>query len=175
MLSLFLLTTSCNSSDQESKLKDRETALMNKEQEFLKKEQDYESLKAMRDSLEHSNDTVVSIKIPENIIGKWNGKMICSESSCSENVIGDQRNDLWEFDEDGVKIINKSGGERMYSGKLINSEIRLVSENNASANNQSEITLQLSESKTGRMRGIRMFFGNNCTSKFSVELEKINN
>lgn len=164
------MLTSCDNPDKDNQLKQREMNLLTKEQEFAAKEQDYESLKALRDSLEHATDTIAATKIPANIIGKWNGKMICTESNCSENVIGDQRNDIWEFSETGVTIINKSGGERTYRAKYTDTEIKLTSENNIST-----ITLQLSDERTGRIKGTRELTGNNCLSKFSVDLEKIKN
>ena len=170
IFSCSIMLTSCDNPEKDNQLKQREINLLTKEQEFAAKEQDYESLKAMRDSLEQVTDSVVIIKIPQNILGKWNGKMICTDSNCSENVIGDQRNDIWEFTEDGVKIINKSGGERTYTGKYTGSEIKLTSENNLSA-----ITLQVSAENTGRIKGSRELTGNNCLSKFSVDLEKIKN
>ena len=169
ILSSLLTLTSCDKPEKDHSLKERELNLLSKEQEFAAKEKDYESLKAMRDSLQHVSDTT-AVKIPQNIIGKWNGKMICTDSNCSDNVIGDLRNDIWEFSEEGVKIINKSGGERLYSAKYTGSEIKLTSENNLS-----EINLQLSEEKVGRIKGTRELTGNNCLSKFSVDLEKIKN
>ncbi|WHF50889.1 hypothetical protein QGN23_10665 [Chryseobacterium gotjawalense] len=176
LLTFTLMLTSCNNPEQENQLKEREAALLVKEEKFAEKEQDYEALKMMRDSLERlPTDTIIPVKIPENIIGKWNGKMICTESNCSEHVIGDLRNDLWEFTAEHLKITNKSGGEKIYTGKYNGSELKLTSENNSASTSQSVITLQLSSQTTGRIKGSREFTGNNCTSKFSVELEKIKN
>ena len=165
-----LMLTSCNNPEAENQLKQRELSLLTKEQEFEAKAKDYEMLKAMRDSLQQFTNTTVAITIPENMLGKWNGKMICTESNCSENVIGDLRNDIWEFSEGGVRIINKTGGERKYTGKLTGSEIMLISDNNLSA-----ITLQLPTENTDRIKGSRELTGNYCLSKFSVDLEKIKN
>ena len=174
-LGFTLMLISCTDQEKEDQLKKREETLLIKEQEFSVKEQEYESLKAMRDSLEHFSDTIAAIKIPENILGKYNGKMICTDSNCSEHVIGDLRNDIWEFYEDGVKITNKSGGEKIYFAKYSGSEIKLTSESNSTAATQSVITLQLSDENSTRIKGSRDFTGNNCNSKFSVDLEKIKN
>ena len=171
-----LLLTSCNDQEKDNDLKKREATLQIKEHEFAAKVQDYESLKMMRDSLDHIPvDTMNAIKLPQNILGKWNGKMICTDSNCSEHVIGDLRNDLWEFSEDHLKITNKSGGEKIYTGKYNGTELKLTSENSSVPAGQSVITLQLSDQTTGRIKGSREFTGNNCTSKFSVDLEKIKN
>ena len=174
-LSFNLMLTSCTDKTKDDQLKKREEMLLVKEQEFSIKEQEYESLKAMRDSLEHSNDTIAALKIPASILGKYNGKMICTESNCSEHVIGDSRNDIWEVYLDRVKITNKTGGEKIYLAKNSGSEIKLTSELNSPSTTQSVITLQLPLDNSTRIKGSREFTGNNCISKFSVDLEKIKN
>lgn len=171
LLSFTIMLTSCTDNQKEEQLKKRESVLLTKEQDFLIKEKEYESLKAMRDSLQQTVDTVVVMaKIPQQIVGKWTGKMICTESNCSEHVIGDLRNDIWEFSEEEVKIINKSGDERIYKVNSSGAEIRLTSENSLST-----INLQISEDKLDRIKGSRELTGKDCLSKYSVELDKIKN
>lgn len=174
--SIFFLN-SCNNPENDQKLKERESALVQKEQAFAEKEQEYESLKAIRDSLAKINveiDTVqLSASIPAEIIGRYNGKMVCTETDCTEHVIGDQRNDQWEFTENGVKITNKTGGETFYSGTYSNSAIKLKSEKGDPGSTVSEITLQIQDNTVNRLKGTRELKRENCVSKFSVDLEKI--
>ena len=169
---------SCDNLKKDDQLKEREMNLLKREKEFATKKQDYETLKVLRDSLENaaestSLDSIITNPIPDDVIGKWNGKMICTESTCPENVIGDQRNDIWIFSKQNLTIINKSGGERSYKAKFTGSEIKLNSENTTSNPNKSEITLQFPNETIGRIKGNRELIGTNCISKFSVELEKI--
>lgn len=172
------MLTSCTDQGKENQLKKREQILSSKEKEFSAKEKDYQSLRSMRDSLQKSVytvDTVILSKIPENILGKYNGKMICTESTCSEHVIGDSRSDIWEVSQQGVKITNKNGGEKIYQAKYTESEIKLTAELNSTISTQSVITLQIPVENATRIKGIREFTGNNCSAKFSVDLEKIKN
>lgn len=180
---LFLLffgfcLTSCNDTKKENQLKEREKNLQLRETEFAAKKQDYESLLALRDSLENAadaTDTITATFLPQNILGKWNGKMVCTESSCAEHVIGDQRNDTWLISEQQVIIINKSGSEHIYSAKFTGTEVKMSSLNNATSPNKSDITLQIPTEVTDRIKGTRELTGKDCVSKFSVELEKIKN
>ena len=173
----FFLLYSCNNTEKEQQLKDRESALVLKEQAFAEKEQEFESLKAIRDSLAQIDseiDTVqISTSLPAEILGRYNGKMICTETDCTEHVIGDQRNDQWEFTENGVKITNKSGGETFYSGTYSNSEIKLKSEKGDPTATVSEIILQIPNELGTRLKGTRELKREDCVSKFSVDLEKI--
>lgn len=168
-----LIFTSCTDPNKDEDLKKRELTLINKEQEFAAKQKDYEELKMMRDSLQSLSDTTLVAKVPEKILGRWNGKMICTESNCSDYVIGDLRNDIWEFKTDSVKITNKSGGERWYSLQVIGSELRINSDIEPLNNNKTEIILQLPTENSDRMKGNREIVRENCTSKFSVDLERI--
>src|SRR5690606_21102055 len=105
-------------------LAQREQALSLKEQEFLAKEADYQQLLSLRDSLEHTAEKMPAEAVwPEEIMGKWSGKMICTESSCSEHVVGDTRNDIWEFSPNGLKITNKTGGERHFTGNISGTDL----------------------------------------------------
>jgi hypothetical protein len=74
-----------------------------------------------------------------------------------------------------VKIINKSGSEKIYQPNYSGSEIKLTSELNLTTPTQSIITLQVPIEASTRIKGIREFTGNNCIAKFSVDLEKIKN
>ena len=169
------MLTSCNDPKKDQELKQRELMLFNKEKAFAEKEQDYTRLKMMRDSLQSIPDTLIATQVPAKILGRWNGKMICTESNCSAYVIGDLRSDIWEITKDSVKIINKSGGTRMYSSRVDGSELKLNSDKNLLPNNKYEITLQLPVESMDRIKGNREIIRDNCTSKFSIDLEKIKN
>ena len=106
LLTSFLLN-SCDFSKKTEELDLRESKLLEKEKAFALKEADYQSLIKMRDSLYTKKDSVETIALPQNVIGKWNGKIICTDSNCPENMIGDVRNDTWEFIQDGQNISAK--------------------------------------------------------------------
>lgn len=175
LFSFTLLLSSCDDQEKVNELKKREAVLQLKEQEFATKEKDYESLKKLRDSLNNISTETDTIKLPVNLLGKWTGKMICTESNCSENVIGDLRNDIWEFSENNLKITNKNGGEKIYTIKQSGSEVKFTAENTPTSSSQSIITLQIPEQPSDRIKGSRELIGNNCNSKFSVDLEKLKN
>lgn len=175
LLSLTFVVSACIDPQKEQALKERELKLFTKEQEFEAKQQEYEMLKKMRDSLMQQPDTTKIATLPEKILGRWNGKVICTESNCSEHVVGDLRNDTWEFSQDSVRIINNSGGERVYTSQINGSEIKLTSSNNVIKNNKIEIILQLPSEHPNRMKGLREITRDNCTAKFSVDLEKNKN
>ncbi|WP_027376957.1 hypothetical protein [Kaistella palustris] len=174
-LCALLFLASCENPEKEDQLQQREQNLLLREQQFAAKQQDYEDLKAMRDSIKNIPDTLSAVQLPDMILGKYNGKMICTDSDCSEHVIGDLRNDIWEILPTGVRITNKSGGDKFYTGKVTDSELKLKSEETAGTAASSEITLQITDPNLSRIKGVRELKRENCVAKFSVDLEKIKN
>ena len=179
LLTSFLLN-SCDFSKKTEELDLRESKLLEKEKAFALKEADYQSLIKMRDSLYTIKDSVETIALPQNVIGKWNGKIICTDSNCPENMIGDVRNDTWEFIQDGqnisAKVINRTGQIRVYQGTYNGSEIRLNYKSDSSAAKKTEINVLLKDIQDSKIKGTREVTGeNNCISRFSVDLDKSKN
>lgn len=174
---ILLMFTSCTDSEKEKKLQERENSLMLKEKEFAAKEDEYRNLIAMRDSITQQADSVVVNNLPANILGKWNGKMVCTESSCAEHAIGDQRTDVWEFSENGktvlAKVTDRSGNLKVYSGSYSNSELNLQSKEDSTSTRKTEINLIWNNLQANSLKGARkVIANNNCVAKFTLELEK---
>ncbi|SDF27752.1 hypothetical protein SAMN05421825_1473 [Epilithonimonas hungarica] len=174
LLSLFLLN--CDNKDKTNDLALREQQLLEKEKSFAQKEAEYQSLLKMRDSIfnkQHS-DSIKIIKWPDEIAGSWTGKVICTESNCSDYVVGDQRTDTWEFASDSIqlfsKIINNNNLIRLYSGKFENNEVKLNFKTDSTAKKQVDMNVLLNDISDTKMKGIRTIAVDNCMAKFSVEL-----
>lgn len=171
--SLFILS-GCNDNEKEKNLVAREQQLLEKEKLFAKKESQYQALLKMKDSIFSKKDSVKIVKWPAEISGSWSGKVICTESNCSDYVVGDQRTDIWEFDNDSTqlvaKIINNNNLVRLYSGKFENNEIKLNFKTDSTAKKKVEMNVLLSDISDIKIRGTRTIAVDNCMAKFSVEL-----
>ncbi|MFL9834813.1 hypothetical protein [Chryseobacterium terrae] len=176
LISLFFMLFSCNNKDKENDLILREKELLNKEKSFAQKEAEYRSLLKMRDSIfnDKDSDSIKISKWSDEISGAWTGKVICTESNCSDYVIGDQRTDTWEFDSDSIqlftKIINNNNLVRLYSGKFENNEIKLNFKTDSTAKKRVNMDVLLNEISPSKIRGTRTITVDNCMAKFSVEL-----
>lgn len=176
---LLSILHSCTDSAKEKSLEKREQDLLTKQKEFDLKKQDYQQLIIMRDSIKNNAvDAEIELLtfLPESILGNWNGKMVCKESNCPDNVIGDQRNDRWEFTANSLKIINNSGGERIFIPVITDSEIKFTSEESTTVSQKTEIVFNLNDFKNNRLKGSREILGkNDCIAKFTVDLERTKN
>lgn len=164
----------CTDNQKEQDLLQREDNLSAREKEFDAKEAEYKNLLSLRDSLQNIVPEIsVPQELPTELQGKWSGKMICTESSCTDHVIGDQRTDIWEFSVNVVKMTTKTGTERLFRAMIEGEDLKLISEDPAHIPTRSEIILTLTDLQNGRMKGTRNLTGkDNCIAKFSVELEK---
>ncbi|PIF46764.1 hypothetical protein CLU96_3804 [Chryseobacterium sp. 52] len=175
LFACFFLLISCDYKEKEKNLTEREQQLLEKEKIFAKKESDYQALLKMRDSIFVKKDSVIIAAWPAEISGPWNGKVICTESSCSDYAVGDQRTDIWEFDSDSTqmvtKIVNNNNLVRLYSGKFENNEIKLSFKTDSTAKKNVEMNVLLNDISDNKIKGTRTITSDNgCTAKFSVEL-----
>lgn len=175
LLTAALLIISCGDKEKEAGLAAREQQLLEKEKLFAQKESEYQSLIKMRDSIFAKKDSVTIASWPTGIAGLWTGKVICTESNCSDYVIGDQRTDTWEFDSDSTqlvtKIINNNNLVRIYSGKMDNNEIKLNFKTDSTSKKMVDMNVILNDISANKIKGTRTIaVDNTCMAKFSVEL-----
>lgn len=179
LFTIFVITSlffiSCNDKTKENNLSIREQQLLEKEKLFAQKEAEYQALVKMRDSIFAKKDSAKVAGWPDEISGSWNGKIICTESNCSDYAIGDQRTDTWEFDHDSTqmvaKIISNNKLVRIYSGKFENNEVKLHYKTDSTSQKKVEMNILFNDISAGKMKGTRTIsINDNCTAKFSVEL-----
>lgn len=173
-----LFTLSCNDNRQQ-RLDAREKELMLREEQFYQKEADYEALLKMRDSLlrtKSAEDSLIGVKTwPRNLEITWNSKMICTESDCGNYVIGDQRNEVWQFTSDSTgmyaNVINNKKLVRVFSAKYAGDKIAMEIVPDSTSANKSKTSVLLNEISPSVIKGTETVTGQkSCTAKFSVEL-----
>lgn len=181
LLLLFLtcLFISCENK-KELELQNREKALVLREEQLAQKEADYKSLLSFRDSIMSLKDTVEDAaesrkEWPKNIQGIWNSKMLCRESNCTQYVIGDQRNESWQFlsDSTGIytNVLNNKKLIRVFKAKYIDDKILLEFNSDSISKNKTKMNVVLDDIQDNVIKGIQTITGqNNCTARFSVEL-----
>lgn len=165
---------------KELDLQKRENALILKEEQFAEKEADYKSLLLMRDSLMAAkkntinNDTTIK-EWPKYLSGIWNGKLICRESNCNNYVIGDQRNEVWQFLSDSTglytNVLNNKKVVRVFKAKYEKDKILLEFSSDSTSKNKVKMNVVLDDIKENLIKGTQIITGqDDCSARFSVEL-----
>ncbi len=179
VVTCILLLSSCNENlkRKELEIQKREQAVLEKEKSIALIESEYLKLQKMRDSIVSIQDSITVHTLPVDIQGKWNGKLVCIESNCTDYVVGDVRMDEWEITEDRGQIIaknsNKVGVIRVYRGKYEGNSIQLFSESEPTAPKSRSFKIEfttIAEKKLSGSREIRV--DNACLSKFTIELSR---
>lgn len=169
---------SCQDNSKEKMLEQREAALREREREFATKESDYRMLLQWRDSIKKQQEKVVNItRWPEEIKGQWNSRIVCKASNCSDYVIGDTRNDFWEFTQDSarlyVNVRDRKRLVRVYRARYENQQIQLFYATDSTAQKHVDMHVVLDEISANRLRGTRtVTLGGNCSATFDVTLTK---
>lgn len=179
LLFLTCLFISCENK-KELELQNREKALNLREQKITELESEYKSLLLFRDSIYALKDTLKNNseskkEWPKTIEGTWNSKMLCRESNCSKYVIGDQRNETWQFvsDSTGIytNVINNKKLTRVFQAKYIEDKILLEFRSDSISKNSVKMNVVLDDIKDNVIKGTQTIIGqDDCTAKFSVEL-----
>ena len=101
--------------------------------------------------------------------------MLCRESNCNQYVIGDQRNETWQFlsDSTGIytNVLNNKKHIRIFKAKYVEDKIQLEFNSDSISKNKTKINVILDDINENVIKGIQTITGqDNCTARFSVEL-----
>ena len=176
---LICLFISCENK-KELELQNKEKALILREEKLADKETEYQSLLLFRDSISALHDSVKNTseslkEWPKKVQGIWNSKMLCRESNCSNYVIGDQRNESWQFSSDSTgiytNVLNNKKLIRVFKAKYIEDKIHLEFSSDSISKNKTKINVVLDDIQDNVIKGTQTITGkDNCIARFSVEL-----
>lgn len=177
---ILIFLSACGMKEQEKKLDERAKSLDAKEQTLLRWENELEMREAdlskrekILDSTNHVNDTV-GVYIPE-LVGRWQVKMLCTETSCEGSAIGDSKTEQWEIIYQNDKYIaNAMYGKnlvRVYSG-IYKDNVLLLSSQPSGADAFIKVTLRFV--KSNRLEGEREITQQgNCKILYSLVVDKL--
>jgi len=177
-LGIVFILSGCINKNREERLNQREAVLAEREKQLGLKEAEFQSLIRMRDSLlAVQKDTIISQTWPEEILGLWSSRVVCTESNCNNYVVGDVRTDQWEFGYDSTRLIAKVSNVgklmRVYNGSYRDSVISLRFTTDSASARQFEINVAIAGITPRKLKGTRtVTVENGCKAVFSVELTK---
>lgn len=179
LILLVFLFCSCGLSEREKAMKnkeaelnDRQQALVLWEQQLTQKESTLKDREHRLDSTKREIDSVV-IHGP-SVVGKWQIKMQCVETSCAGSAIGDVKTEQWEFASEGNEVVVKAyAGKnltRIYNGNYTSRGMQLV-DKGALSSTTMEVTLRMLNEK--KMDGLREITLPDCKTTYSITAERL--
>lgn len=139
LLLLIFISAGCGIREREAAVQQREAELTQKEQalvvrennlqlkeeELLKREQQLKSA-PKPDSLALDSANVFN----PGLIGAWNARMVCTETTCTGSAVGDTKTETWQLSYQNDRVIAKAmTGEnltRIYTGTFQNNLLELT-------------------------------------------------
>lgn len=170
----------CGMQEREAALQEKEAALTQKEQELAKREEalrirEEELLsKHRRDSTQQDSTQVRNA----NLLGRWEVKMVCRETSCPGSAIGDTKSELWDiaFQQGQVvaTALENNLVVRTYTGKYTNNVLELTETVvRSSESPATRMVVHLKPVDAGTMEGQREIIRlGDCRIVYDLELSK---
>lgn len=179
LLIIVVFSQSCGVNEREKKLKSRQEEIVKKEQQLLVWEQ---QLKMKEQALAHEKLHLDSFKYQKDavavdnpaIIGQWNVKMNCTETSCEGSALGDTKTEQWHisYDQNKVMVRAYSGPVliRIYVGTFKNNTLKIVDEK---PNADALIGATLNFTTDERMEGVREIKQKTCKIVYELNARKV--
>ena len=176
---LLLFGSSCGLNEREKAVKAKEAELVSKHQTLLLLEQQLTEKEKWLQEREHKLDSTkreidsVAIHGP-SVVGRWQVKMQCVETSCPGSAIGDVKSEQWEFASSGndvtVKAFAGKNLSRIYNGRYTRRGMQLT-DRSALNSTTMEVTLRMLNEK--KMDGIREIILPDCKTTYSITADRM--
>lgn len=184
LLVILCCTAGCDLRKREEALQTKEAMLNEKEQQLSLKEKTLqvkeEELRKREQHLDSTMKTDTTYLVNPALVGKWDVKMTCTETTCPGSAVGDTKTEEWEFSYEGntivVKAIVSEKLVRIYTGFYTDNTIELVEEKAGTNNNVStKMVIRLRVIDNTHLEGQREIVReNDCRVVYALQLVKQN-
>lgn len=181
ILLLAFVSSGCGLRAREDDLLKRESVLAEKEQQLILKEKELVAKEEQLLQLEKHIDSAridTTIHYNEQLIGQWNVKMTCTETSCTGSAVGDTKTENWSiaFQDNTLiaKALNGTELIRTYTGSMTGNNITLTDDVPASQSavaTHMQVRLTWNDGKT--MEGQREIIReNDCRLVYRLQMTR---
>lgn len=181
LLSIIFLLCACQSRDRqqlaqmEAELNKRKVSLDSFATVLSLKEQELNVRQQRLDSLMNPDSSAV---VDLGIVGTWDVKMVCSETTCPGSAVGDTKTETWDITVRGNEFVAhaKTAGQlsRIYSGIHTGNTLELVAQSEGEGSDPgAKIVVRLHKMDSGRMSGEREIVrATGCKIIYTLEMSK---
>jgi hypothetical protein len=161
---------------KEDELAQREQQLSLREKSLALREEEVLELKQKLDSVKTKTDTALVYN--QQLIGEWNVKMTCTETTCPGSAVGDTKTETWNIGYDSSFIVAKAIASdklvRVYTGSYDGNMLTLTENiTDAPTEPATKMTIRLTLTGNDTMEGQREIVReNDCRIIYSLQLSK---
>ena len=180
---LSALIGSCDYREREEALRKREAVLDQREQTILVRERSIalreEAIAKQQRLIDSTTHSDTTHQVSQALVGNWNVKMMCTETSCAGSAVGDTRTEKWQMQYEGTSLIARAMANdqllRVYTGFFTGNTVELVEDpTNATAPRAAKMVVRLRLVDSSRLEGEREIVrDNNCKIVYATHMEKM--
>jgi hypothetical protein len=181
---LFLFLSSflcgCTLQEREKALQRKEVELNEKEQQLILREKAIQLKEEELAKLEIPADSsaIDSLVYNPKIVGTWNVRMVCTETTCPGSAVGDIRNETWQINYESNKVIAQARASnqlvRIYTGIYTGNTLELIEDRQISPSQPAtRMVARLRVTSDIKMEGSREILREgDCKIIYSMEMTK---
>jgi hypothetical protein len=178
-----LICAGCGLNAREEALRKKEVELAAREQQLSLREKSLEleeeqvlQLKQKLDSAKTKTDTTLLYN--QQLIGQWNVKMTCTETTCSGSAVGDVKTETWDISyQNSLIIANAIASDklaRIYTGSYDGTTLTLSADVASTPSDPAtKMVIRLTMTAENTMEGQRIIDReNDCRIVYNLQLNK---
>ncbi len=177
-----LVAPGCKNRKAGEDLTKREAALLQREKELALRETVLQLKEAAVLEKQNRIDSTLKLdttrKIYQPVLGLWNTKMVCIETTCTGSAVGDNKTEQWDFSFQSNSLIAKAMVNnkisRVYTGIYTGNAFELTEEQSDSTGGiVTKMIVRLNLVDSTRMQGQRQIIREgDCRIVYDLKLEK---
>jgi hypothetical protein len=184
LLPAFILL-GCDLRVREKELERRADSINQKEQQLLVLKNQLDLKSQALDTKEHVLDSLLKKTAPPDtalsqqlfLVGRWNVKMVCTETTCPGSAVGDNKTEIWDLSYQNNMVIAQAFVNnkmvRLYSGTATENELVLTAQQESESNG-TNISANLRIINETTLEGERKIIRpDECRIIYSIQMEKI--
>lgn len=189
LLPLFLLCSGCDLKKREEALKKKEATIVEREQQLSLreksvaiKEEELLQLQKRLDSAQTNKGITPgkdsALVYNQQLVGNWNVKMTCTETTCAGSAVGDTKSETWAIGYENNHLIAKAMANdklaRVYTGNYDGTNLMLTEAVVIGPTEPvTKLSIRLTPTGDNTMEGQREIIReNDCRIVYSLQLSK---
>lgn len=169
----------CDFKQREKAIKMKEEALQMKEQELNEREHTIQMAEADLAKKQQPDTTKrdSSFLYTQAIVGTWQVRMVCMQTTCDGSAIGDTKIEAWTFSYENNQVVARAMANdklvRIYTGKVLNDGLELIENIESSPSEPAtKIVVRVKKTNEKTMEGQREIVRVGCRILYALQLNK---
>jgi len=171
------LLSGCNLRERAAYLDNKEQQLQQREQQLNERETALKEKELLQKQLDSLPITDSLLTVDSTILGTWNVRMRCTQTTCMGSAIGDEKNEIWTISLEKNQVVVRASVAgnitRIYAGTMVNDKIELSEQTEQLMSAPiAKINVVLFKRNDKLLEGEREIVKQDCTILYTLQLTR---